>query len=92
MKNQITLNLKNDTKLNDFMDPKFRVLECSKCEDQHVLIHHNQTIMEGDYYHDKIKEKILGFKECLKYLGVIHKFIQEDYICEHCKLEKSYEN
>ena len=37
-----------------------------------------ELIMSGDYYHNKIEERIEGFFEALKYLGIDYKVITEN--------------
>lgn len=38
-----------------------------------------KVVLEGDYYHDKINEKIDGFVAGLNYLGYSSEIIEVDY-------------
>ena len=54
-------------------------LICQECEDFMKLINYEtgEILMAGDYYHDKISQKIDGFIEGLEFAGII--VIEEDY-------------
>ncbi len=58
--------------------------ECS-CEYQ-TLKDGKEIILQGDYYHDKIAEKIEGFIEGCFYAGMeVEVGIEKEECCENCK-------
>jgi len=73
---------------------KILVLRIETCEDREcdytqrlVNVSTGDVLLEGDYYHDHITEKIDGFIEGLKFAG--HQIIKHKngkYICENCQL------
>lgn len=58
---------------------------CSECEEYKQLVINGNVVEEGDYYHDKIDEKIEGFISGLKFCGNEVKTDKEEYVCEYCE-------
>lgn len=50
----------------------------------------NKIVMKGDYYHDKIIERIIGFYEGLYYCAIEHKIEETEYINPNHKLFKKF--
>ena len=58
---------------------------CNECEDYTQLLIDGNIVTSGDYYHDKIDERIDGWEECLQYLDIKFEVIEdENFVCEYC--------
>lgn len=58
---------------------------CSQCGEYKRLIVNNEVVLEGDYYHDKIDDKIKGFVCALKYLGYDFNMLEREFVCLYCE-------
>lgn len=73
------------------------IKKCEVCDDFAILEVNSEEILSGDYYHNKIDERIEGFLEGLKYCSLnicqfdIVETTDDDYCCENCQWEKEWE-
>lgn len=67
------------------------VKRCSHCEDYTELYEEDTFIMSGDYYHDKIDQRIEGFVAGIRYTGKDVLIKDEDIICEYCQFDLDYD-
>lgn len=61
------------------------IRKCLECDDYTQLEIEGEIVLCGDYYHDKINDKISGFIEGLRYCEKEIFIEKEEYICEYCE-------
>ena len=57
---------------------------CYECDYAELVNQNGNVLLSGNYYDDKIDEKIEGYIQALCDFEIVHELTENNFVCENC--------